>query len=171
MGKRRPKIKVGDCPVIIGSYYDTGKEIVLVYGAGRGRVQYRTEDEHFGCDYDDCITWKQTDLMDFPNAKDPRLPYSFDLHYDIKYLSELKHAIKHLEFRGTVLDEGDISSLKELCQHHNIDIDFPYTLYEKNKRMILALIDTAKRTTDLENVYNDETGESFSWDEIMQLVS
>ena len=36
------------------------------------------------------------------------------------------------------------------------------------KRVILALIDTAKRTTDLETVYNDETGESFSWDEVYE---
>lgn len=38
------------------------------------------------------------------------------------------------------------------------------------KRVILALIDTAKRTTDLENVYNDETGEHFSWDEVYETL-
>jgi len=34
--------------------------------------------------------WKQRpDLKDFPNAKNPRLPYVFDLFWDIKYTSEI----------------------------------------------------------------------------------
>lgn len=35
-------------------------------------------------------------------------------------------------------------------------------------KVIGALIDTARRTTDLEYVYNDSTGESCSWDEVME---
>ena len=40
----------------------------------------------------------------------------------------------------------------------------------KNMDIIMALIDTVKHTTDLENVYNDTTGQSFSWEEVRQMV-
>ena len=33
------------------------------------------------------------DLKDFPNARDPRLPYVFDLYWDIKHLSGLRREI------------------------------------------------------------------------------
>ena len=36
--------------------------------------------------------------------------------------------------------------------------------------IIKALIDTVERTTDLENVYNDKTGESFTWYEIKEAL-
>jgi hypothetical protein len=36
--------------------------------------------------------------------------------------------------------------------------------------IIEALIDTVERVTDLENVYNDKTGESFSWQEIKEAL-
>lgn len=39
-----------------------------------------------------------------------------------------------------------------------------------NKGFLRALIDTAKRTTDLESVYNDETGMSFDWADMKDLV-
>ena len=35
------------------------------------------------------------DLADFPNARNPRLPYVFDLHWDIKHASELRDALAH----------------------------------------------------------------------------
>lgn len=36
-------------------------------------------------------------------------------------------------------------------------------LTEKQKKIVKALIDTVERTTDLDNVYNDKTGEQFWW--------
>jgi hypothetical protein len=39
-----------------------------------------------------------------------------------------------------------------------------------NKGFLRALIDTAKRTTDLEAVYNDETGMSFDWADMKGLI-
>ena len=33
-------------------------------------------------------------------------------------------------------------------------------------KILNALVDTAERATDLENVYNDTTGESFDWDTV-----
>lgn len=37
---------------------------------------------------------------------------------------------------------------------------------EKLLKVLRALIDTSIRATDLENVYNDDTGESFTWREV-----
>lgn len=81
----------------LGAYYatDTG-EIVYAYGVRDGTVMYRYEDDTDTPEVtlDDVNErWKLTDLRDFPNARDPRLPYVFDLFWDIKYLSELKHEL------------------------------------------------------------------------------
>ena len=38
-------------------------------------------------------------------------------------------------------------------------------------RLVLeCLIDTAKRTTDLENVYSEEVGVSVSWEEVEEIM-
>jgi hypothetical protein len=56
--------------------------------------------------YAEYWTWKhRRDLTDFPNAKDPLLPYVFDLFWDIKHLSELKRALANPYF-------DDIDALK-----------------------------------------------------------
>jgi len=39
-----------------------------------------------------------------------------------------------------------------------------------NKGLLLALIDTAKRSTDLEAVYDDERGTHYNWDFIEELI-
>lgn len=65
------------------------------------------------CLFKTCENWKRrTDLRDFPNASDPRLPYVFDLWWDIKYMSDLR---RHLLY-------DDDSELRELMQKHNITI-------------------------------------------------
>jgi len=57
-------------------------------------------------------SWKpRLDLKDFPNASDPRLPYIFDLYYDIKYTSELKKELKNHLYEDEI---------KELMIEHNI---------------------------------------------------
>ena len=44
--------------------------------------------------YEEYKTWKlRRDLKDFPNARDPLLPYDFDLLFDIKWTSQLKQAL------------------------------------------------------------------------------
>lgn len=56
-------------------------------------IQYRFDDDEGTrlVSKEEFDTWKpRRDLLDFPNARDPRLPYVFDLFWDIKYLSQLK---------------------------------------------------------------------------------
>jgi len=66
--------------------YNGIKKIVSYYfDDGKGR-RVATQDQ-----FD---TWKlRRDLEDFPNARDPLLPYVFDLLWDIKYMSDLKQQL------------------------------------------------------------------------------
>lgn len=72
-------------------------EIVLTTGSYSNRVSWRNNDGDIGSvSIQEYQTWKlRKDLQDFPNAKDPKLPYVFDLNWDIKYLSDLKVALSN----------------------------------------------------------------------------
>lgn len=90
-------------------------KIVRTYGANKFSVSYFDNERNYGnvC-IKDYLTWKlRRDLKDFPNAKDPILPYVFDLHWDIKYLSDL------IRFLPGHDDEDEI---RELMVKHNISI-------------------------------------------------
>lgn len=86
---------VGD--IWVGAYYETPNGIAYVYGCGPEGVTYRCDDDEDrpNVSIEEVVsTWKiRRDLKDFPNARDPRLPYVFDLFWDIKYTSELKAII------------------------------------------------------------------------------
>ncbi|HLD90796.1 MAG TPA: hypothetical protein VI911_07275 [Patescibacteria group bacterium] len=61
---------------------------------------------------DKVALWKKRpDLKDFPNSKDPKLPYAFDLYYDIKYLSDLKREL---------LGHPKEKQLRKLMAVHNV---------------------------------------------------
>jgi len=82
---------------------------IRYYFEGDNKIRSTSEDKWF--------TWKpRRDLRDFPNAKDPRLPYVFDLFWDLKYKSQLYNAIS---------DESDFSSeeieaIKEEIERNSI---------------------------------------------------
>lgn len=94
----------------LGSYYETDNgEIVYVFGVRDGTVMYRYEDDTDTPEVtlDDVNErWKLTDLRDFPNARDPRLPYVFDLFWDIKYLSELKYELAKEDCEETLWEKA-----------------------------------------------------------------
>lgn len=96
----------------LGSYYETDTgEIVYVFGVRDGTVMYRYEDDTDTPEVtlDDVNErWKLTDLRDFPNARDPRVPYVFDLFWDIKYLSELKHELAKMADAMLKAREGSV---------------------------------------------------------------
>jgi len=108
---------VGNINDAIGIYYelpdgrivytygfnDTEQTIGYYFDGYSGHIKNRT------ASYSDWQTWvARDDLKDFPNAIDPRVPYVFDLHWDIKYLSQIKEALKygidhsHEDFYGEV---------------------------------------------------------------------
>lgn len=82
---------------IVGVLYElpSGK-IARSFGSGPSGVQYYFDDGKGGhlASHEEVKAWKhRADLNDFPNARDPRLPYTFDLHWDIKHRSELVQAL------------------------------------------------------------------------------
>jgi len=104
----------------IGIYYELpdGK-IVYTYRYMRNGIKNTISyyfDDNEGSktvDQDEFDTWKpRKDLKDFPNAKDPRLPYVFDLYWDIKYTSQLKQKLR--------LGHPDEKEIREKMKELNI---------------------------------------------------
>ena len=89
--KRDNSLKKNDT---IGIYYElpNGK-IAYTYGWNgiKKEVSYYFENEKPRVVTENVFqTWKpRKDLKDFPNSKDPVLPYDFDLYYDLKRMSDL----------------------------------------------------------------------------------
>jgi hypothetical protein len=87
--------------IVVGAFYELADGRIAYTNRANDRdktVSYRLDDDNGGRTeaYDTVFKeWKpRPDLRDFPNARDPRLPYHFDLIWDIKYLSEVKAALR-----------------------------------------------------------------------------
>ena len=112
------KAKVND--IIVGVYYELPDgRIAYTYGFnGTSKtVVYYFDDDNgsHSVSYDEIQTWKmRRDLKDFPNARDPRLPYVFDLYWDLKYLSDLKAAIEN--------NHDDLDSIRAAMTDHSIAV-------------------------------------------------
>lgn len=95
--------------IVVGAFYELpdGK-IVFVY------LQSNKSDTTVFGYYEDgsdpktatigeTLLWKRrSDLRDFPNAIDPRLPYEFDLYWDIKHMSNLKRELVGHQFEKEI---------------------------------------------------------------------
>jgi hypothetical protein len=89
----RPK-RSDTIDIHIGIYYELPDgRIAYTYGWNgiEKEVSYQFENGKFGTVSDIVFqAWKpRRDLKDYPNSKDPALPYEFDLHYDLKRMSDL----------------------------------------------------------------------------------
>jgi hypothetical protein len=110
-----------DADIIIGAYYELEHGAIAYLVGWNGR----TQEGEYKTDNGECITyhdvtlaefsvWKiRRDLHDFPNASDPRLPYVFDLFWDLKYISDLKRELAA---------HDDETSIREKMVEHNICI-------------------------------------------------
>lgn len=91
----------------LGKYYrmDNG-EIAHIYGAERQddiytKYKYQCLDIHGyrtpkEIDAQKTKKWvEQPELTNIPGDKDPRIPYEFDLNYDLKTISDLQRALTH----------------------------------------------------------------------------
>ena len=101
----------------VGIYYETPEgKIVYTYGfSGTDKtISYRFEEGGgHTVSFDEFDTWKpRMDLKDFPNSKDPVLPYEFDLYWDIKRMSQLKRALEN--------DSVNAADIREAMATHNI---------------------------------------------------
>lgn len=111
--------RIKEVDICIGTYYELPDgRIVRTYAwDGRKRtVSYYFDDDsgtHVAM-ADDVANWKlRNDLGDFPNARDPRLPYVFDLFWNIKTVSHLKREIVGHD------DEGE---MRDLMAQYDIEI-------------------------------------------------
>ena len=109
-------------PIVIGLYYEKqdGK-IVKAYGWDTKSYScYYLDDQgnrkNFSARPLETTSWKlRKDLNDFPNTRDPKLPYIFDLMYDVTYVSELKELLK-------TCDSQDRNILKKYIKDHKIKL-------------------------------------------------
>ena len=113
--------------IVICWYYETNEnKIAYLYGFNETNILYKLNNDNKGYSIEkkDFSSWKyREDLRDYPDAVDPRLPYVFDLNYDIKYTSDLLRELKN--------NGQDQKDLIELIKETKI--------YENNKEIKKAL--------------------------------
>jgi hypothetical protein len=77
--------ELSDGRIVMTFGFNNVKKTVSYYEDGCGSQEVS---------FDEFNSWTpRRDLQDFPNAKDPRLPYVFDLYWDIKYMSQLRQIL------------------------------------------------------------------------------
>ena len=107
--------------IVIGTFYQTEFGVVETYGFnGRDEIiswfrlkktkGFRNFYESGCSKYSETKNWKRLDIEDFPDSIDHVLPYSFDLFYDIKRMSELRRAF--------IYENSD--ELLEMMRNHGI---------------------------------------------------
>ena len=96
--------------LVIGAFYEAPDgRIALTCGwSGESReMRYAFDDDtgvHSLPEAEFQAWTRRADLQDFPNARDPRLPYEFDLAWDVKTHSGLVQLLKDVG-RGEQWDE------------------------------------------------------------------
>jgi hypothetical protein len=80
--------------VVIGTFYQRSTDpmdIVYTVGGGPNNIYgYDAKQVSFNATPEKVMTWTQLAVNDFPHSSDPRLPYVYDLHWDIKRISQLR---------------------------------------------------------------------------------
>jgi len=107
--------------ICIGIFYETPEgEIVYTYSCKgpNNTIGYSSfGKENRECHIDKTQNWKpRRDLNKFPDDPDTRLPYVFDLHWDIKWLSELKHYLDNPE------SQEDADEMRGEAKRHGIKL-------------------------------------------------
>jgi hypothetical protein len=105
---------------ICGAYYKVPDgRVCHVVQCGYGKVGYYFDDDNgfLECPVEETKDWEYQKIRDFPNANDPRLPYEFDLLWDIKYTSQLKAILA-----GEAYFDDELDELKDMMKTHNIQL-------------------------------------------------
>lgn len=120
-----------DSDIVIGLYCEAPDgQIARTFGWGgaSGMISYYFDDDRGGrtVHVDEFrASWRmRPDLADFPEARDPILPYTFDLFWDAKRRSDLVTLLadgteedevrKAMEDHGIVLTETETDRIEEL---------------------------------------------------------
>ena len=107
--------------------------VFYFYGSGPNGVMGRdANDKHIVVSSKSLLQdFRRLAVMDFPQAKDPRLVYEFDLNFDLKRVSDiaylgmeywdlLNHLLQqhyHCELQGT--EPEDLAQLSAVVRQHN----------------------------------------------------
>lgn len=93
--------------VVIGVFYQRSKDpldVVYSVGGGPNKIHgYDVRGKSFETTPEQVLKWTQLRVNDFPQSPDPRLPYAYDLHWDVKRISQLRH-----------MDAGDRDSVEDM---------------------------------------------------------
>lgn len=93
--------------VVIGVFYQRSKDpldVVYSVGCGPNKIHgYDVRGKSFETTPEQVMKWTQLRVNDFPQSPDPRLPYAYDLHWDVKRISQLRH-----------MDAGDRDSVEDM---------------------------------------------------------
>lgn len=81
--------------IVVGAFYQRSSkplDVVRTTGAGPGGIHgYDAKGKAFNTTAEGMRNWTLLRANDFPHSPDPRLPYVYDLHWDVKYVSQLEH--------------------------------------------------------------------------------
>jgi hypothetical protein len=91
--------------IVIGCYYEwpCGK-VVYVYGQYDNTLRWYTSTDRGETPFHLAKGWiERSDLLLLPDTTDRKLPYSFDLIWDIKTLNQLKAVLPEHEDRDDIL--------------------------------------------------------------------
>ena len=120
--------------VVGGGFYRRPIEgdVVLTYGGSDEWVHWQTDDGLYGrATRNEMDTWDFLEgARDFPDAKDPRLPYEFDLYYDVHRVSQLAREFGGLEY---ALKDDHIMGM---CESYGIDLRNPQTIRDYNAKFL-----------------------------------
>jgi len=95
--------------IVIGVFYQTNFGVVQTYGFSRREGSsfiiawykfkktkgFRNFYEWGSSKDSETKDWKRLNIDDFPESVDKTLPYSFDLFFDIKRMSQLRNAFRY----------------------------------------------------------------------------
>jgi hypothetical protein len=113
--------------IVVGAFHESPVHgIIKVVGSSNRTMSvtfYAYSDESTReAPYSEAVDWTlRRDIKDFPESTDPLLPYVFDLHWDIKRLSDVKAIIAEDycdPFSGDPIYNETL--FKELVAEHNL---------------------------------------------------
>jgi len=118
--------------VIIGGFYRmTDGRIICTYGGGSDFVRWYTNGprESGQSTRDEMDEWEYLEgMQDFPDAEDPRLPYDFDLWWDV-------HTLSQFLSEGSDAPGIDDPDVQEICRAYGIDLRKPETIRAYNDKI------------------------------------
>lgn len=133
MAKVRPKNEV-----VVGAFYQRSSNPMDVVYSTMGTDNHIHGHDARGKPFDatdqEVLKWTQLAVNDFPNSRDPRLAYVFDLHWDVKRVSQLRF-----------IDAGDKKEIEALLTQE-YGVGKPFANLKK-------LAEAVRLRNDIENEY------------------